>query len=387
MMTDSRSSVGRGKLPLSASSIRWSVPWLLVLSTLSLASASLPGGPKEVEPFDPNDDSSLITLYPAYTVLFPWFTQMLGVLLFFLLCKFECPVPFAAIMFLVGAACGVGSTLRYENQGTDGLDQLSISVLQWSNIDSGVLLLVFLPGLIFRDAIEVNFHMFYKSLSQLLLLAFPLVLVGAALTAGIGKYVLINTKYGTWPISLWMVLGSILASTDPIAVGSVLRKLGAPPRLQMHICGESLINDGSALVFFVIFTQQYLADLHLEEGISLSEGVALFCRLALGGTVVGIAFAIGLCAMLHVMDTRLEPEYNIVQVVAALSTAYISYYVSERVCNMSGIIACVVCGITVRAVGKGLIREHHLMDSYLALMEHLFLDSIGSIYCHFTCWS
>jgi NhaP-type Na+/H+ or K+/H+ antiporter len=168
-----------------------------------------------------------------------------------------------------------------------------------------------------------------------------------------------------------MVLGSILSSTDPIAVGSVLKKAKAPTRLQMHIGGESLINDGSALVFYVIFTKQYLSDLNLGDAVTLGEGILLFLRMAVGGLTVGIAFAFGLCCLLHVMDSRLEPEYNIVQVVTALSIAYVSYYVAEQVCQMSGIIACVTCGITVRAVGQGLIREHHLMDSYLALMEHL----------------
>jgi hypothetical protein len=112
---------------------KWRFQQLLLLSVLATVAAVLPSGPKKVKPFDPNDDSSLISLYPAYTVLFPWFTQMIGVFLFFLLCKFEVPVPFAAIMFLVGAACGIGSTLRYEQDGSEELDQLSISVLQWSN--------------------------------------------------------------------------------------------------------------------------------------------------------------------------------------------------------------------------------------------------------------
>ena len=81
------------------------------------------------------------------------------------------------------------------------------------------------------------------SLPQLLLLAFPLVLVGTGLTALVGYYVI---PYD-WPWSLAATLGAILASTDPVAVGSVLKKAGAPPRLQMHVSGESLLNDGSAV--------------------------------------------------------------------------------------------------------------------------------------------
>jgi len=70
--------------------------------------------------------------------------------------------------------------------------------------------------------------------------------------------------------------------------------------------------------------------------------------MSLGGFLVGVTFAIGLLIILYELDRRLEPEYDVVQVVAALTMAYLSYYVSEQVCHMSGVVACVVCGI----VGK-----------------------------------
>ena len=100
---------------------------------------------------------------PRFTVLFPWFIQVIGVIVFFIITRYELIIPFQAIMFMIGAACGIVSTIRYNaidptsHSIIDELDQLSISILQWSTIDSAVLLLVFLPGLIFRDAIEGNF--------------------------------------------------------------------------------------------------------------------------------------------------------------------------------------------------------------------------------------
>jgi len=61
---------------------------------------------------------------------------------------------------------------------------------------------------------------------------------------------------------------------------------------------------------------------------------------------------------------------NILQVVAALSMAYISYYVADTVVEMSGIVACSTMGIVTSSLGKGLINDEELMDTYLALMEH-----------------
>jgi NhaP-type Na+/H+ or K+/H+ antiporter len=320
----------------------------------------------------------LASAEPTSAVLFPWFVEILGVMVFFLLTKFELPVPYAAVMFLLGVFMGWGAvaTVRRTEEGQE-LDQLTESILQWSNINSGVLLLVFLPGLIFRDAIEVNFNLFMKALPQILILAFPMVLVGTLLTAVVTFYLF------NWPLSLCATLGAVLSSTDPVAVGSVLKSAGAPPRLQMLISGESLLNDGSAVVFFTIFSQQFLADLGVEgAGVDFAQGFATFFRMALGGTVVGFAFSLGLLTVLYELDRRLEPEYNVLQVVAALTIAYLSYYVSEQVCGMSGVIACVVCGITARALGRGLITDNRLMDSYLALMEYLLntlLFTLGGV--------
>ena len=114
---------------------------------------------------------------PRFAVLFPWFIQIIGVITFFIITRYELIIPFQAIMFIFGAISGIVSTIRYNAIDTttsytivDELDQLSISILQWSTIDSAVLLLVFLPGLIFRDAIEGKYFMiFFDSFVSLIL--------------------------------------------------------------------------------------------------------------------------------------------------------------------------------------------------------------------------
>ena len=71
---------------------------------------------------------------------------------------------------------------------------------------------------------------------------------------------------------------------------------------------------------------------------------------------MGIAFALGLVVLLYELDRRLDPEYNIVQVVAAVSTAYISYFTADMV-QMSGVISCLFCGIGASWLGKGIIND------------------------------
>merc|ERR1719158_2048906 len=95
----------------------------------------------------------------------------------------------------------------------------------------------------------MNVQLARKCFSQALILACPGVLFGTCVTAAVGKYVL---PYGwDWPIS--MVFGAILSATDPVAVVALFKSLGVSPRLTMLISGESLVNDGTAMVVFSLF--------------------------------------------------------------------------------------------------------------------------------------
>jgi NhaP-type Na+/H+ or K+/H+ antiporter len=176
---------------------------------------------------------------PQYAVLFPWFVEILGVVVFFMANRYFKLFPYTAVMFLLGTFMGIG-VARLNSE-----DQLSTSIKLWEMINSEVLLLVFLPGLVFNDAYGLNVHLFQVSLYQCLILAFPMVLAGTALVACVAYFVF---PYG-WSFNLAMTFGSILSATDPVAVSSLLSAVGAPPRLTMLISGESLLNDGRNFVF------------------------------------------------------------------------------------------------------------------------------------------
>lgn len=103
---------------------------------------------------------------PSLAVLFPWFTEAVGVVVFFILSRWIKALPYTAVMFVIGAGMGLGS------ERTGLTDELTESIKMWSGINSEVLLLVFLPGLLFKDALHIDFHLFTAGLSQILLLAF-----------------------------------------------------------------------------------------------------------------------------------------------------------------------------------------------------------------------
>ena len=198
----------------------------------------------------------------------------------------------------------------------------------WTQIDAEVLLLVFLPGLIFKDAMGLNVHLFQKAFFQCLVFAFPLVLLGTFLTACVAKYIF---PYD-WSWNLALTFGSILSATDPVAVAALLEEVGAPPRLKVHIGGEALMNDGAAIVFFTIFANRYFYELGEEgvgENVGWARGFELFFQMSLGGVAIGIAFGLGILYILYILDRRFSREENVVEVTATAALAYLGYYVAE----------------------------------------------------------
>ena len=106
---------------------------------------------------------------------------------------------------------------------------------------------VFIPVLIFESAYNCNWYVFKKAFINIVLLAGPGVLIGAAMIAFTLKLILGYDEL-TWPMVLMM--GSILSATDPVAVVALLKELGASVSLNTLIEGESLLNDGVAMVFY-----------------------------------------------------------------------------------------------------------------------------------------
>lgn len=302
-----------------------------------------------------------------YGILFPWFTVLVGIFAYYIISRFSHGVPYTAVMFIFGSLMGFLSLYTFDTAIIE-------STRMWMGIDGEVILLVFLPGLLFLDSFNINVYLFRQALSQLLLFAFPMVLAGTTLTALVAYYLL---PYG-WSFDLCMTFGSILAATDPVAVAVLLNELGAPSRLKIHISGESLLNDGSAVVFFHIFSSRFFYELGVEgfgEHIGWVRGFVMFFRLSLGGACIGTIFGIGLVTLLFNLNRRLSQEENVIQVTATITVAYLAFFVSEIILHCSGIIAVVVCGITAKAFGETLLNDLQLTHSFWHITEHL-LNSV-----------
>lgn len=211
---------------------------------------------------------------------------------------------------------------------------------QFPRIGGTVILLAFVPGLVFEAALTLDLDELWRRVVPIGLLA----------TAGVALTVLLIGTLTHFIIGFsWasgMLLGAILATTDPIAVVSLLRRLKAPAGLAAILEGESLFNDGTGVAVF----SAVLATI-LSGAPSVADAAVRFLELTLGGTVIGVVVGfLGLALLRFAEDAPLE-------ILATLVIAYGSYLAADLL-HASGIVAVVIAGIVVARYGARLGRLH-----------------------------
>ena len=225
-------------------------------------------------------------------------------------------VPYTVALVLVGILLG------------------SLRVLEPPHLTKELLFAVFLPGLVFEAAFHLPPEEFRQGRFTIFALAVPGVLLALALTALI--MVPAARLLGLEDVFTWrhaVVFGALIAATDPIAVVSLFRTLGAPRRLATLVEGESLLNDGTAIVFFGLA-------LTVVAGAGMSAaGVALdFFR------VVGIGAAAGFLVGFAVSRSLRLVDAPMIEMTLTTIAAYGSFLLSEKA-HGSGVIATVVAGM------------------------------------------
>ena len=108
------------------------------------------------------------TAMEHFGLIYPWFVMVLGIVTFYILTRYAPWVPYTAFMFFLGVVMGVASVKH------DAVDQLSSSIRMWEDIGAEVLLMGFLPGLLFRDSYTSNVFLFQRAFWQCFVMAFPM---------------------------------------------------------------------------------------------------------------------------------------------------------------------------------------------------------------------
>ncbi|EGD83211.1 Na+/H+ antiporter [Salpingoeca rosetta] len=264
------------------------------------------------------------------TILFIFFGLTLGVLMKKFIEAFRIPVPYTVCLLLLG--------LAWAGLTTVGLGLLGDSACLISTLDPELLLIIFLPMLIFESAFSLEWHAFKGVVIPALILAVPGLLFSIFLTGTIVHYVVIPEF--DWNSSF--LLGTLLSATDPVAVVALLKELGGPHTLATLIESESLLNDGTAIVAFAIFSE-------LASGVHLTgaEGVEMAFQLSIGGPALGLLWGVVTIFFIgRIIDDDLA------EVTTTVMSAYLLFFVAEDVCEVSGVLALVTMGACFAAYGR-----------------------------------
>jgi CPA1 family monovalent cation:H+ antiporter len=196
-----------------------------------------------------------------------------------------------------------------------------------------LILSIFVPPLIFEAAFHLDLAQLRQNVVPILALAVPGVLLTTFLVGGmvaLGAGLSLGTA---------LVFGALIAATDPVAVISLFRALGVPRSLALTVEGESLFNDGTAIVIFRIALAAALTG-----AFDPVAGLFDFLRVAAGGLAVGLVVGWLVAQFISHVDDRL--------IVTTLTTllAYGSYLIAEQI-HVSGVLAVVVAGLLCGNVG------------------------------------
>lgn len=207
-----------------------------------------------------------------------------------------------------------------------------------------ILLSLFVPPLVFEAAFHVEWRRLRDNLLPILTLAVP----GVLLTTGIvGWIVSVGTGLAL-PAAL--VFGALISASDPVAVIALFRALGAPKDLATVVEGESLANDGTAIVLFNLMLVAALpaAAGHAGGAAAVIPAVVDFFRVSLGGVAIGV----GLGWLISQLIARVD-DY-LIETTLTTVLAFGAYLVAERL-HVSGVLAVVGAGVVCGNIGpKGM---------------------------------
>lgn len=192
-----------------------------------------------------------------------------------------------------------------------------------------VVVFLFLPVLVFEAAYGLSTRAFFRNLGPILVLAIPAVIVSAVFI-GLALYWILGT-----PLLAALLFGALISATDPVAVVAIFRELGVPSRLLTIVEGESLLNDGVAIVLFTI-----LLGVALGGEVSVLGGVLEFFNVFLGGALIGAVVGLIAAFVLPWLD-------RLAAAALTVAVAYGGFVLADEVLGFSGVMATVASGLVL----------------------------------------
>lgn len=224
-------------------------------------------------------------------------------------------LPYTLALLLLGLVIGV-------------FTQTSILTLS-----SDVILLIFLPPLLFEAAFVLDLDLLWRRRRGVMVLA----LLGVVLATLVTGAVVYSATALPWSVAV--LFGAMIAATDPVAVLAMFRQLGVDPRLSVLLEGESLFNDGIALVLFSTLVTSVVT------GFQPAEAASTFIWSVAGGVAVGlVAGGIGYFLLA-------KTDEHLTEMLVSVAVAYGAFLAAEEL-SASGVLATLAAGMALGRAGQ-----------------------------------
>jgi len=301
-----------------------------------------------------------------------------------ILCKHflkKVPIPFTVILLIIGIF--LGAIHRFD--WLENISLLDESIFWAGHIKPEIILYVFLPTLIFEAAFELDVHTFKKSFWNAFLMAVPGIIVAIFISASMAmgiKY--FGIGFGNWNWYISLMFGSVICATDPVAVVALLKELGGGKKLRTLIESESLLNDGTAIVVFMIFYSAISSQIAGSSNPEIIGSAIDFIKVAFGGVAVGAAIGF---LTLSLFKTVFND--SLFEITAIIGSAYLTFFIAESF-HLSGVIGLVTLGLLMAGRGKTRISPevgHFLHDFWVLaafIANTLIFIVVGVIIAHRT---
>ncbi|MCB9006303.1 MAG: Na+/H+ antiporter [Ardenticatenaceae bacterium] len=212
------------------------------------------------------------------------------------------------------------------------------------SVSSDLILAILVPPLIFEATLHIPWRKLKKDLLPVLLLAVGGTLVGTFLVGGL----VVQFLHISWAAAL--AFGALISATDPVAVIAFFRSLGVSKRLTILVEGESLFNDGVAIVIFNLA----LAAGTATSSFGLVQAVQEFAIVAFGGLAVGLTmgYVVSYIILKNVDDHLIETATTVALAFGSFVAAEsFGNFIGVEGLHFSGILAVVAAGLMVGNIG------------------------------------
>jgi monovalent cation:H+ antiporter, CPA1 family len=247
------------------------------------------------------------------------------------------------LLAVIGVAIGAASSVMLRTPLSAAFHDIAEL---FANLPLGAetFIYVFLPLLVFEAAITSDVRRMLEDAAPILMLAVVATVVATGVV-GVALW-----PFSGLPLVVCLLLGSVVATTDPAAVIAVFRDVGAPARLTRLVEGEALLNDAAAIVMFVVLLGMIVSGRQPD----IVGGAVQFAVAFLGGAALGVLA--GRAFLQLIPWTR---DDRLAEATLTVALAYLVFIGAERLLHVSGVVAVLTAGLTISAFGRSRITPYN----------------------------